>query len=105
LRVAGGATYLIDWDSVAIAPRERDLWQLLDEPVGSVWDAYARTAGCVVRKPRRAAMQMFRLWWRLAEIGEYVRQLREPHDGNADDEAAWDELREYVEPGSGQCGQ
>ena len=95
LQTTDGTTYLIDWDSVALAPRERDLWQLLDAPAGPVWDSYQAKSGHG-RNPHPAIIEFFRLWWRLAEIGSYVRQFRAPHSGNADDDAAWKTLESCI---------
>lgn len=91
LQTTTGATLLIDWDTLAVAPRERDLWQLVDGAAGPVWDAY-RTASGYPHGPRPAYLELFPLWWRLAEIGSYIRRFRGRHVGDADDDAAWRNL-------------
>ncbi|HVX46269.1 MAG TPA: hypothetical protein VHC49_20425 [Mycobacteriales bacterium] len=83
LRTTGGATLLIDWDTLALAPPERDLWQLDRD----VW----RTAA--ERRPRADYLELFALWWRLSDTGSYIRRFRAPHSDDADSAAAWRQLR------------
>lgn len=76
LRQPNGQLLLIDWDSVLIAPPERDFAMLYDEPGD--------------------ATQLYHRWWVLAEICEYVDRFRRPHVDDADHRAAWDDLQHYL---------
>lgn len=72
---------LVDWESLALAPRERDL--------------LACGAGrCPEADP--AMVELFELDWRLAEIAEYTRRFGASHPGNAEDLAALAALREEL---------
>jgi spectinomycin phosphotransferase len=75
-----GAPLLIDWDTVALAPPERDLWMVLD---GSEREAaaYAASTG---HPPDPIALELYRLAWDLADVAVYVDVLRSPH-GDTDD--------------------
>ncbi|HWL38442.1 MAG TPA: phosphotransferase [Frankiaceae bacterium] len=64
---------LVDWDTVALAPPERDLWLLGDGD-------FAAYGGPV--DPERIAL--YRLRWRLADIASFTAALRSPR-GTADD--------------------
>jgi spectinomycin phosphotransferase len=55
---------LVDWDTVALAPPERDLWMLVDDD------------------QHDAALDFFRLTWDLKDIAEYLNVLRSPHEEN-----------------------
>jgi len=71
---------LVDWDTVALAPPERDLWMLV---VGGT-DAgglYERLTGT---QPSEAALDFFRLTWDLKDFAEYLNVLRSPHQENED---------------------
>jgi len=57
---------LVDWDTVALAPPERDLWMLVDDD------------------QHDAALDFFRLTWDLKDIAEYLNVLRSPHEENED---------------------
>jgi spectinomycin phosphotransferase len=57
---------LVDWDTVALAPPERDLWMLVDDD------------------RHDAALDFFRLTWDLKDIAEYLNALRSPHEENED---------------------
>jgi spectinomycin phosphotransferase len=57
---------LVDWDTVALAPRERDLWMLVDDD------------------QHDAALDFFRLTWELKDLAEYLNALRSPHEENED---------------------
>ena len=57
---------LVDWDTVALAPPERDLWMLVDDD------------------QHDAALDFFRLTWDLKDIAEYLNVLRSPHQENED---------------------
>jgi len=76
---------MIDWDTVLVAPQERDLWDL-DPGDGSILAAYQRATGTV---PRPDALELFRLRWDLTDIALYVGQFRAPHLGDANDDKAF----------------
>jgi spectinomycin phosphotransferase len=67
--------YLVDWESLKLAPRERDLRELVDAgaPVGADPDM----------------VEMFDLEWRLEEIREYTAWFAAEHHGTEDDQIAF----------------
>ncbi len=67
---------LIDWDTVALAPPERDLWLLADD-----LSAYVEATG---RQVDSSALEFYRLAWLITDVAAFVDQLREPHMDNAD---------------------
>ena len=77
-----GETYvLVDWDTVLLAPPERDLWMLADAPTG--------------REIDQAAVDFFRLRWDLSDIAAFTDVLRAPHRHSADTQRAYDGLTHY----------
>lgn len=93
MRTGDGALLLVDWDTVAVGPRERDLWMV--EPRGAEdWAAYASAAPA--NPPDPATMELYRLMWQLAEIAGYTATLRLPHEDDANNRAAWANLQSYV---------
>ncbi|HZS23912.1 MAG TPA: hypothetical protein VFA30_02890 [Gaiellaceae bacterium] len=77
---AGEGRFLLDWDTVALAPAERDLW-LLAEPDSTLADAYAELTG---RALDGRALDYYRLAWDLKDWAEYLNVLRSPHGDNDD---------------------
>lgn len=71
---AQGRTWLIDWESLRVAPRERDLAALVL--------AGAPTDG------DPGMVRLFDLEWRLSEVWSFARWLQGPHVGDADDRTA-----------------
>jgi len=65
---------LVDWDTVALGPRERDLWWLADEPEDLA--AYTDRSGHEVDPD---AVAFFRLAWDLNDVAQYLGVLRAPH--------------------------
>jgi spectinomycin phosphotransferase len=92
VRTAGGMR-LVDWETVRLAPRERDLVGILDG-TANVLSAYRSEAGPV--SPRAAALELFDVWWPLGEIASYVHLLRQPHVDSEDTKESWRELTEYL---------
>ena len=91
-----GRWLLIDWDTVLMAPAERDLWSL-DPGDGSVLAAYAEATGVT---PRAGLLELYRLRWDLADVAIDVSRFRRPHEGTLEDDQAFELLRSVV----GQLG-
>lgn len=84
---------LIDWDTVLIAPPERDLWNL-DTGDGSAFAAYTGVTGTALLPP---ALALYRARWDLSELAVYVDHFRRHHTGSGDDEKSWNELSAVVD--------
>jgi spectinomycin phosphotransferase len=80
--------FLVDWDTVALAPPERDLW-LLATDSGEEAALYRDATGHEVN---RDALSLYRQAWDLADIAVYIDQFRSPHQRTADTEEAWTNL-------------
>jgi spectinomycin phosphotransferase len=77
---AGKSRFLVDWDTVALAPPERDLWM----PVVGGADAADRYLYATGTQVDGAALDFFRLTWDLKDLAEYLNVLRSPHQENED---------------------
>ncbi|WP_424088611.1 phosphotransferase [Micromonospora citrea] len=86
---------LVDWDTVLLAPPERDLWMVTPafarmlgaEPADDGDDLLARWSRATGRTVDPAALALYPSWWRLADIASYAAELRAPH-GDGEDPAA-----------------
>jgi spectinomycin phosphotransferase len=83
---------LIDWDTVGLAPPERDLWMVVDDD-GAGSAIYADATGHTID---RVAMDFYRLAWDLDDLAAYVSELRSPHRHNEDTERASEGLSRCV---------
>jgi spectinomycin phosphotransferase len=86
LRTGNGIVF-VDWESLALAPRERDLGTLVDsgyaDPADPDWDM----------------VELFDLEWRLTELAEDPAWLSQPHTGTGSDRTAYaDLLTELTRP-------
>ena len=79
-----GGQLLIDWDTVGLGVPERDL-----AVVGGDLSAYTDATG---HEPQRHALELYRLRWGLADLGEFLRWFRNPHADDADSRTAWEGL-------------
>jgi aminoglycoside phosphotransferase (APT) family kinase protein len=75
---------LVDWDTVALAPPERDLW-MLDDGSDTVVTAYRDLTGITLD---RAAMAAYRLLWAITDVAAFTAQLRCEHQQDPDAEQA-----------------
>jgi spectinomycin phosphotransferase len=82
---AGRKTMLIDWDTVALAPPERDLWWVISDSRGEEARRYTRATG---RPVDAAALALYRLRWPLDDLSIFVHRLRTEHSSTADAEHA-----------------
>lgn len=81
--VTGDGRLLVDWESLRLAPAERDLRTLADEGAETHADP--------------ELLELFDLEWRLDEISQYAAWFSAPHAGTADDEIAFGGLLEELE--------
>ena len=93
VRGPGDDVRLVDWDTTLLAPRERDLWWVLDDELTG-WDEYRAAAGDVALDDR--AVELYRRRWELADIAIFVVQFRRPHEPDDDTQLAFDGLRGYL---------
>ena len=84
----GSRWMLVDWDTVLIAPPERDLW-LLDPGDGSIPDAYRQATGRVVMP---SMLDLYRLTWELSDLASCVARFRQGHADTAEDRKDWEIL-------------
>ncbi len=85
VRLPDGGVVLVDWESLKLAPRERDLRGIVD----------AGRADLVDADP--AMLELFDLEWRLDEISQYAVWFGSPHSGTASDEEAFGGLMEELD--------
>lgn len=79
---------LIDWDTVALAPRERDLWMVIEHAGPDVLGP----AGAIEIDVDWDAVRYFRIRWLLTDIVYFTDQLRSPHDDTEDTDFALEML-------------
>lgn len=77
-----GALLLMDWGDLAWAPPERDL--------------VARPDVGLLRMGDETVLRFYDLRWILSEIAEYVERFVQPHTGDTEDQAMWQELLLYL---------
>lgn len=85
---------MVDWDFVRLAPPERDLWDMADGD-RSVLAAYSEATGTEIDS---AALALFRMWYDLAEIAEYICLFRGTHDDTEDAAESWQNLNHFLRP-------
>ena len=90
---SGERRLLVDWDTVALAPPERDLWLPIDDAEGELAAAYADATGRAVDP---TALEFFRRLWDLKDLAEWLNVLRAPHTENADTTRQLGGLRRVV---------
>jgi spectinomycin phosphotransferase len=81
----GSGLVLVDWDTVALALPERDLWLVTtgaDEAAMRYTDATGRDID-------GEALSIYRLAWDLTDIALFTKLLRSAHRRTSDTEAAW----------------
>jgi hypothetical protein len=93
LRTPAGLV-IVDWDSVQLAPPERDLWDLA-ETDSSVLTAYADATGTTIDS---GALALFRMWYDLSEIAGYIELFRAAHDDTEDAAESWKNLEYFLRP-------
>lgn len=85
---------LVDWDTIALAPAERDIWRLIAEDP-SVRHRYEAASG---RMLNDESLRLFALQWDLSDVALFIEQFRKPHDDSPDQQTAWNGLRHHLDP-------
>jgi spectinomycin phosphotransferase len=88
----GESYVLVDWDTVALAPPERDLWMV----VGDTGDAATIYADATGHEIDEAAVDFFRLTWDLKDLATCIDVMRAPHHRSEDTLREFEGLRTCV---------
>jgi spectinomycin phosphotransferase len=92
----GDGFRVIDWDTVALAEHERDLW-MLDNGEDNALHAYTEVTG----KPiNRAAIEFYRLGWTLSDIASFADMFRAEHTRTRWAEHKWQGFVKLLEGAS-----
>lgn len=91
-----GRTYLIDWGSVKLAPRERDLVEILNG-VADVQPDYQDGAGPKAAPARASRLELFGIGWSLTEIRRKAQLFWQPDGDRTGTLADLERLREQVD--------
>ncbi|HEU0166908.1 MAG TPA: hypothetical protein VFS62_03965 [Chloroflexota bacterium] len=84
-----GRALMLDWDTAAIGPHERDLWDI--EPAALAH--YCSETGFV---PNQRVMRFYRLRYALAETAVYTLQFHEPHVDDANMAESWKNFLDFL---------
>lgn len=84
---------LIDWDTVALGPPERDLWMVVSDS-GTEAALYAEATG---HQPDETVLEFFRLTWDISDLAAYLSVVRSPHRHDEDTELAYDRVKVCLE--------
>jgi spectinomycin phosphotransferase len=88
-----GRLVLIDWDTVAMAPPERDV-SVIAATSDEVVDRYEQATG---RTLDREVIALYRLRWYLDDLASAIRLFRNQHRDTADTRLWWDGLAPRLE--------
>jgi spectinomycin phosphotransferase len=91
LRTSAGLR-LVDWDMIALARPERDLWWVISGDQDAA--RYARRTGWTVNPD---ALALYRLRWGLDDIAAFLSEIRGPHQRTADTLTSWTGLQETLQ--------
>jgi spectinomycin phosphotransferase len=84
--------HLVDWETVRLAPRERDLREVLGESEGNEpWFAYVAAGG----RPEPLSpdtLELFSLEWHLSEVTECAVRFSRTHGDGADERRCFGDL-------------
>jgi spectinomycin phosphotransferase len=83
---------LIDWDMIALARPERDLWWVISGDEDA--ERYSSRTGWAVNQD---ALALYRLRWGLDDIAEFLSEIRGPHQETADTLVSWTALQQTLE--------
>ncbi|MDH2425302.1 phosphotransferase [Sphaerisporangium sp. TRM90804] len=84
---SAGRPLLVDWDTVALAPPERDLWLVAEDAAD-----LARYADATGHAPDPVVLALYRLRWALDDVAAFVDYFRSPHAHTPDAELSWESL-------------
>ena len=88
---AGESRLLVDWDTVALSPPERDLWMVVRDAAEAT--IYADATG---HELDPTAVNLFRLTWDLEDLASYTHVFRTPHRHSEDTVIAFGALTSCV---------
>ncbi len=85
----GSRLALVDWDTVGLAPPERDLWWVLSEDDREA----ARYTELTGRDVSPEALAVYRLRWTLDDVSFFLAEFRDLHAQTPDAELSWSGFR------------